>query len=229
MNTLFIHLDVSTLEWDELFYIMIAAVLLGTIVSLVYLITKRHTVHDKSFVTTLIMLPLVISMIILLISNASWAAAFSLAGVFALVRFRTVIADSRDITFILSTVAIGIACAIGQIGFGVYIVLFFSAVFFILNLFGLDKLKGSHSRLQIVIPENLDFTSVFKEIFDKYLSNCQMQKVRTTDFGSLFEVTYLIKFKPDVDQKAFIDELRVRNNNLNIILVNNYAAMLLSD
>lgn len=229
MNTLFIHLDLTTLEWDELFYIMVAAALLGLIISLVYLITHRHTVHDKSFVTTLIMLPLVISMIILLISNASWAAAFSLAGVFALVRFRTVIADSRDITYILSTVAIGIACAIGEIGFGIYIVLFFSAIFFILNLFGFDRLKGSHSRLQIVIPENLDFTNAFKEIFAKYLSNCQMQKVRTTDFGSLFEITYLIKFKPDVDQKAFIDELRVRNNNLTITLVNNYAAMMIAE
>ncbi len=229
MNTLFLNLDLTTLEWDELLTIMAAAVLLGFVISLVYLFTHRQTAHDKSFMTTLIMLPLVIAMIILLISNASWAAAFSLAGVFALVRFRTVIADSRDITYILSTVALGIACAIGQIEFGIYIVLFFSVVFLVLHFAGLDRLKGSHSRLQIVIPENLDFTNVFKDIFEKYLSNYQMQKVRTTDFGSLFEITYLVKFKPDADQKTFIDEIRVRNNNLTITLVNNYAAMMLAE
>lgn len=221
MNTLFIHLDLTTLEWNELLYVMAASVLLGFVLSLVYIFTHRKMVYDRSFVTTLIMLPLVIAMIILLISNASWAAAFSLAGVFALVRFRTVIADSKDLTYILSTVAVGIACAMGELGYGLYVVAFISIVLLILHFTGVDKLKETHSKLTIVIPENIDYNHAFKDVFDKYLANYQLNRVRTTDFGSLFEVQYLVRFKPEVDQKAFIDDIRVRNNNLTVTLVSN--------
>ncbi len=214
--------------WDAILLIMGISTVLGFILSLTFSFTHRNKVYEKSFITTLIILPLVISVIILLIQD-NLARAFSLAGVFALVRFRTAMADSKDITYILATVGIALASALGYIDYALLITAFICIVFIALDLLNVDKDKASHSKLQIVIPENLDYTTVFGELFKKYLVSYQLSKVKTTDFGSLFELTYLIKLKKEFNQKEFLDELRILNNNLNITLVNEYAALMINE
>lgn len=224
-----LQLDLSLgASWDVLLIIMSVSTILGSILALTFSYTHRKRVYEKSFITTLIILPLVISIIILLIQD-NLARAFSLAGVFALVRFRTAMADSKDITYILTTVGIALASSLGYIDFAIIITLFVSFVFILLDYLKLDKDKSSHSKLQIVIPENLDYTTAFKSLFDKYLVTYQLSKVKTTDFGSLFELTYLIQLKKEFNQKEFLDELRILNNNLNITLVNEYAALMIND
>ncbi len=218
--------------WDDVLIIMLASALLGTFLSLTFMFTHRKKVYERSFTATLILLPIVISVIVLLVNNnvdTALGTAFSLAGVFALVRFRTAMADSRDITYILSTVGIALANSLGLIGYSALITLFVCAVFVILHFVNIDGEKTTHSRLQVVIAENLDYTNAFKDVFEKYLDNFELQRVKTIDFGSLFELTYLIKSKKDIDQKAFIDELRARNSNLNITLINDYAALVVSN
>jgi hypothetical protein len=173
---------------------------------------------------TLFLMPVVISVIVLLISD-NLARAFSLAGVFTLVRFRTAIADSRDITYILSTVGIALASAMGLIGIAIIIAIFISVLLFGLHFLRLDKDSTSHSKLKIIIPENLNYANAFDDVFKKYVMSYKLQKVKTTDFGTMFELTYLIKSKPDINQKAFLDELRVRNGNLSITLTSDYVSV----
>jgi uncharacterized membrane protein YhiD involved in acid resistance len=160
----------------------------------------------------------------MLVSN-NLARAFSLAGVFTLVRFRTAIADSRDITYILSSVGIGLAAALGYIDYAMLITGFIATILLLLHAFNLDKDKNNHAKLRIVIPENLNYSNVFDEVFKVYVHSHQLQKVKTTDFGTMFELTYLIKLKNNVDQKAFLDELRVRNGNLSITLTSDYVSL----
>src|SRR5690606_21874022 len=216
-------------SFDDIIIIMVTAGLLGAILSFTFMFTHRSKVYEKSFLSTLILLPVVISMIILLVNNnldTALGTAFSLAGVFALVRFRTAMADSRDITYILSTVAIALASAMGALGYGIIITLIISLIFILLNLAKVDGDRTKYSKLQIVIAENLNYRDAFEDIFAKYLDHFELQRVKTIDFGSLFELTYLIKIKNDIDQKAFIDDLRSRNSNLNITLVHDYAALM---
>src|SRR5690554_4749744 len=108
----FITISVTELTVRTILYVLLTSASLGAILSFVYAYTHRKSVYDRAFTTTIFLLPVVISVIVLLISDRI-AAAFSLAGVFALVRFRTAIADSRDITYVLSTVGIALASAIG--------------------------------------------------------------------------------------------------------------------
>lgn len=225
MTTLFIWLDMSSLTVANLLYVLLASTALGLVLSGIFVFTHRKSVYDKTFSTTLIVLPLVITIVIILVSD-DLARAFSLAGVFALVRFRTAIADSRDITYILGSVGIGLANALGYLGFAVIITAFLSAVFILLHYLKFSQDKATHAKLKIVIPENLNYTHVFDEVFQKYVVSHQLQRVKTTDFGTLFELTYLVKLKPDIDQKEFLDELRVRNGNLNITLTNDYASLI---
>lgn len=224
MITSFITIEINPLTITSLLIVLVTATILGGILSLVYMYTHKRTVYDQSFTMTLFLLPLVISIIVILISD-NLARAFSLAGVFTLVRFRTAIADSRDITYILSTVGIALSAAMGFIGISIIITAFISILLLGLHIFRLDKDSTSHAKLKIVIPENLNYANVFDEVFKKYVFSYQLQKVKTTDFGTMFELTYLIKSKPNIDQKAFLDEIRIRNGNLSITLTSDYVSV----
>jgi hypothetical protein len=224
MITSFITIDIQPLILTGILLVLTTSTILGGLISLVYVLTHRKTVYDQSFSMTLFLMPVVISVIVLLISD-NLARAFSLAGVFTLVRFRTAIADSRDITYILSTVGIALASAMGLIGIAILIALFISVLLFMLHVLRLDKDSTSHAKLKIIIPENLNYANAFDDVFKTYVMSYKLQKVKTTDFGTMFELTYLIKSKPDIDQKAFLDELRVRNGNLSITLTSDYVSV----
>lgn len=225
MRISYITLDMTILTLENMLYVLTAGTIFGLAMSLVFAYTHKRTVYDHTFRMTLILLPVVISIIIMLVSN-NLARAFSLAGVFTLVRFRTAIADSRDIAYILSTVGIGLATALGYIGFALVITGFIAAVLLLLNMFHLDQQKTSHAKLRIIVPENLNYSNAFDDIFADYLDNFKLQRVKTTDFGSLFELTYLVKIKKNIDQKKMIDAIRVRNGNLNITLSSDYVSLM---
>lgn len=224
MIAYFLTINMDLIDVTKLLIVLSSSTLLGLVLSGVFVITHRKTVYDHTFSVTLMILPLVISIIIMLISD-NLARAFSLAGVFALVRFRTAIADSRDITYILSAVGIGLATALGYLGFAVIITIFLSMIFFLIYFTKFDRQKSDHAKLKIVIPESLNYVNVFNEVFKNYLLSYQLQRVKTTDFGTMFELTYLVKMKNGINQKDFIDELRVRNGNLNITLTSDYVSL----
>jgi len=224
MTTFFTTIDMTELSLINILIVLITATVLGSVLSFVFVFTHKKTVYDHAFSVTLLLMPLVISIIIMLVSN-NLARAFSLAGVFTLVRFRTAIADSRDITYILSSVGIGLAAALGYINYAMLITGFIAVILLLLHTFNLDKDKNNHAKLRIVIPENLNYSNVFDDVFKVYVHSHQLQKVKTTDFGTMFELTYLIKLKNNVDQKAFLDELRVRNGNLSITLTSDYVSL----
>ncbi|MFU8793730.1 MAG: DUF4956 domain-containing protein [Acholeplasmataceae bacterium] len=225
MTAYFLTLNMDLIDVTKLLIVLSSSTLLGLIMSGVFVLTHRKTVYDHTFSVTLMILPLVISIIIMLISD-NLARAFSLAGVFALVRFRTAIADSRDITYILSAVGIGLATALGYLGFAIVITAFLSLIFFLIYWTKFDRQKSDHAKLKIVIPESLNYVNVFNEVFREFLLSYQLQRVKTTDFGTMFELTYLVKLKHGINQKAFIDELRVRNGNLNITMTSDYVSLM---
>lgn len=191
------------------------------LLSLALAYIRRKEGYDRSFVVTLLLLPLIISIIIMLVSD-NVARAFSLAGVFTLVRFRTTISDTKDITFVFSTVAIGLATGMGYIGYAMIITAFIIAVLLLIHLFKLDEIKDNHAKLKIVVPESLNYVGAFEPVLIEYCSHAKLKKVKTTDFGTTFELTYLINMKSGINQKMFIDDLRVINGNLNIILTQEY-------
>jgi hypothetical protein len=99
-------------------------------------------------------------------------------------------------------------------------------VILIINALKLDVQKKTHAKLKIIIPENLNYAHVFDEVFVKYTDQSHLSRVKTTDFGTMFELTYLIKLKANIDQKQMIDELRVRNGNLSITLTTDYISII---
>lgn len=198
--------------------------LIGVIFALFYWFTKRKVGYDYSYITALVLLPIIVSVIILLVSN-DIVKAFSLGGVFVLVRFRTRIRDIRDTVFIFSVIACGFACGLEFYYFAGIIGLFMLIILTILHFTKLDQPKVNAYRLKVLVPENLDYVELFDEAFKEYTSKHVLMKVKLSDFGSIIELTYLVHLKDVNKQKAFIDELRKCNGNLNIVLANDYEKL----
>ncbi len=201
----------------EFFLCVGVAVALGFLISLIYIFTHRKEGYSQSYVFTMIMLPTIISLILLLINTP--AGALSLAGAFTLVRFRSVAGDPKDIAYIFFAMATGTACGIGYIGFAVVFFVVLGAVLVVLNEINFGGMKSNHMTLKITIPENLDYQGVFEPVLNKYTNFHKLRRVKTTNFGTLFELIYSVDVPESIDQKKFIDELRTLNGNMNINLV----------
>ena len=201
---------------DSLITIMVSFIL-GAIISLTYMKTSDKGRYSRNFSLTLIIIPTVIAIIVFLIGN-NVARAFSLAGAFSLIKFRSAPGDPKDISYVLFTMAAGLACGVGLFGYGVLFTVFLCLLMILLNLVNFGVSKTSQKLLKITIPEDLDYEGVFDDIFLEYTKGHELIKVRTTDLGSLFQILYTVVLDNSKSQKAFLDALRCRNGNLNIAL-----------
>ena len=196
-----------------------ASIVIGVIIAIVYMYISKKEGYQKNFIIGLLMLPAVVSVVILLVGS-NVARAFSMAGAFALVRFRSVPGDSKDIASVFFAMAVGLATGLGYISFAVIFTGVIGGAYLLLMLTGYGIVKNLPKTLRITIPENLNFNGTFDEVFNEYTTDVTLEKVRTTNLGSMYELTYNISLKKDADQKKFIDDLRCRNGNLNITLCN---------
>jgi len=201
---------------DSLITIMVSFIL-GAIISLTYMKTSNKGRYSRNFSLTLIIIPTVIAIIVFLIGN-NVARAFSLAGAFSLIKFRSAPGDPKDISYVLFTMAAGLACGVGLFGYGVLFTIFLCTLMILLHLVNFGVSKTSQKLLKITIPEDLDYEGVFDDIFLEYTKGHELIKVRTTDLGSLFQIVYTVVLDNSTSQKAFLDALRCRNGNLNITL-----------
>ncbi len=207
----------TTIALGNLVLSLGVSLVLGLMVAFSYMKTHTGGISSESFAITLVMLPAVVTVIILLVGS-NVARAFSLAGAFAIIRFRSAPGEPKDIMFVLMTMAVGLACGMGYVAYAAVVAVLLCMAVAALSAVQFGKPKGSPKRLKIMVPEDLDFENAFDSVLQKYTNDYKLLKVRTTDLGSLYELTYNVQTKKDLSEKAFLDELRCRNGNLNIIL-----------
>lgn len=196
---------------------MCVAILLGLIIASVYMYICRKDGYGKNFIIGLVILPVIVSVVILLIGS-NVARAFSMAGAFALVRFRSAPGNAKDIAVVFFAMASGLACGLGYVTFAFVFVVVMSLLLIVLSVLHFAENRQTNMQLRITIPETLNYTDIFDDIFERYLSSQTLKRVKTTNMGTMFELTYNVVMKKGVNEKAFIDEIRTRNGNLNIIL-----------
>lgn len=201
----------------EFFICLLSALVIGFLISVIYILAHKKEGYSQSYVMTMIMLPSIVCIILLTIN--SLAGALSVAGAFSLVRFRSVAGDPKDISYIFFAMAAGVCCGVGYIGFAVCFFFILGAVMFALSAFDFGASSKRHMTLKITIPENLDYQGVFEPALDKYTTFHKLRRVKTTNFGTLFELIYSVDVEENMDQKKFIDELRALNGNMTINLV----------
>jgi len=211
-NSIFNSIITVPISLPQFIACICTALVLGVLGSMTFFYRKFHT---GSLAVTLALLPGAVTVVIMLV-NGNVGAGLAVAGTFALVRFRSAPGTARDITGIFFAVGIGLACGMGYLLLAVCFFVIFSAAVILLTLTHFGE-GGAIRQLKITIPENLDYEGLFDDIFAKYTNHCELIRVRTTNMGTLFELTYSVNLKNPNISKQFMDELRCRNGNLNII------------
>ena len=192
----------------------VCSLILGVCVALVYMFKNQYS---KSLAVTLVLLPATVQIVIMLTSG-NIGAGVATAGAFNLVRFRSLPGKARDIGSLFFAMALGLATGMGYLFYAFVFIVLIGCASMILTCIRFGQKTSDNRVLRITIPENLDYDSLFDEVFSLHTQSSELVRVKTTNMGSLYELTYEVRLKSDSMPKAFIDDLRCRNGNLNIML-----------
>lgn len=190
------------------------SLLIGLLLAVGYMYRSRYT---KSFIVTLALLPAVVCVVIMMV-NGNVGAGVAVAGAFSLVRFRSVPGSAREITMLFLAMGAGLIAGMGYIGFAMLFTIIMCILSVLYNYldFGFRKNAARYKTLNIMIPEDLDYTDVFDDILRNYASTYELVRVKTTNMGSMFHLTYHLTLRDGEKEKEMIDKLRCRNGNLEI-------------
>ena len=189
----------------------LCSLLIGAFVAFVY---SRKERCSPSMLTTLIMLPAIVQIVIMMV-NGNIGAGVAVAGAFSLVRFRSVAGRGQEITAIFLVMAAGLATGMGYLGLASIFTVVIMAVFLLMHILHVGD-NQQEREVKITVPENLDYEGIFDDLFREYTKHYDLLSVRTANMGSLFLLDYEVIFKPGISIKAFMDEIRVRNGNLEV-------------
>lgn len=197
--------------------IIVEAFVLGVVIGLCYIFTQNKYDYSKEYIVAIAILPAIVSLVIMLVGS-SVARALSLAGAFALVRFRSAQGTAKEIAFVFFAMSIGLAAGLGFVYLAPTAVAIICTCIIAICKSKIGEKKHSRKVLKITIPEDLNYDGIFDDLLKEYTTYYTLARVRTTNMGSLYELTYYVVVKNGFSEKEFIDAMRCRNGNLNISL-----------
>ena len=213
MNNIWGSIFTGSLTLGQFLLAIGTSMIFGFVLSLVFMFRNTYT---KSFVTALVLIPAVETVVIMLV-NDNLGVGLSVAGSFALIRFRSVKGNAKELVAVFIAMTIGIICGTGYVAIAGVFTILLSLVMFILTITNFGKMSEKDRILKITIPESLDYDKVFDSVLEKYTDKYELDSIKTLTLGSLFRLDYKITLKDPDTTKKMIDELRTRNGNLEII------------
>ena len=209
--------DTSTsgLEISSALIAASVALAMGLILALAHKLTTRGV--SKGFLVTLTILPM-LTMAVMIMINGNLGTSIAILGAFSLIRFRSIRGNAKNLLSIFFAMMIGLSCGMGHVFFGAIMTAIGVVAMVIFTYLPLFEPDRREKILKIVVPEDLDYTGVFDDIFKKYTSSAELTTGKTVNMGSLYDLTYNVKLKRGIKEKAMMDEIRAKNCNLKVSL-----------
>lgn len=207
-------LHTGSFSAESVFLTMLVALALGIVIALVY---KSSHSHTSSFAVMLAVLPVVESVIILMV-NGNLGASVVVLGAFGLIRFRSATGSAWDIGFIFFAMAVGLAVGLGFLGLAAVLTVVVCAIMYLLERMHFGTSIPKEKQLRITIPEDLEYNGIFDDLFQTYTNSVRLERVKTINLGTMYELTYVLDLKDPAKEKEFIDALRCRNGNLTVVM-----------
>ena len=199
-----------------------ASLVIGVLMAFAYMYRTRYT---KIFVVTLALLPAVVCVVIMMV-NGNVGTGVAVAGAFSLVRFRSVPGTAKEICTLFLAMGAGLIAGMGYLGFALLFTAVMCIMFVLYNRldFGTKKNAATFKTLTITIPEDLDYSGIFDDIFSEFTTSHDLVRVKSTNMGSMFKLTYNVILRDITHEKEMIDKIRCRNGNLEIVVSNQATA-----
>lgn len=176
------------LVWTEVVLRQIMSLLFGSAVAGVYALTRGAGPERRSIITTLVLLTILIGTISSVIGD-NVARAFSLVGALSIVRFRTVVEDTRDTAFVI--LAVGVGMAVGS-GYLIAPLAVIPTALIAARVFG-GRPTPSGSDYKIVVVTTLGVTeSAVRDVLKADSIRVEVRKVASARQGSALETTYRV-------------------------------------
>ncbi len=207
----------SIVTAPQFFIMAAAAILTGFLYA--WLMSFRIRSKKRFFIVVAIV-PFIVAAVITFV-NGNIGAGVAIGGAFSLIRFRSAQGSADEIAAILIAMGSGIAFGMGYVGYGIVILLCMAVLFLLLSVLPIFEHKSmtEDRLLRITIPESLEYSGAFDDTFAHYLKNWENAGVKTTGMGSMFRLSFKVQMKDPAEEKAFIDELRTKNGNLEIAVL----------
>ncbi len=202
----------DTFSMSSFFICLVCSILLGAAIAWVH---TRYRCSSKGFIMTIAILPAIVQLVIMLV-NGNLGTGIAVMGAFSLIRFRSIPGSAKEINSIFLAMAIGLATGTGYLVIAVIFVILIGGLSMFYHFSGFGEVQHSEKELKITIPEGLDYMGTFDDLFSEYTTKNELVRVRTANMGSLYKLDYHIRLKDQKEEKAFIDQLRCRNGNLEI-------------
>lgn len=190
------------------------ALVLGMVVAITHMKTSQTS---KSFLVTIATLPILVMAVMIMI-NGNLGTSIAILGAFSLIRFRSIQGQAKELLSVFFSMMIGLACGMGHVLFAVIITIITVLAIIIFTYFHILEPNKKQRVLKIVIPEDLDYEDVFDDVFKKYTTKAELVRMKTINMGSLYKLTYDVTLRSGIKEKAFLDEIRVKNSNLKVLL-----------
>jgi uncharacterized membrane protein YhiD involved in acid resistance len=214
-DSIFTQVASTSYSLGDFLLCSVVSLALGLVIALTYMFHHRYS---RNFVITIAVLPLIVQLVISLV-NGNIGAGVAVMGVFSLVRFRSIPGSARDIGSVFCSMAVGLATGMGYLTLAAVftVVVACANMLYTISPFARKAGQSNERALHVTVPEDLDYTDMFDDLFARYTRSHELVRVKTTNMGSLFQIDYEVCLKDPRQEKRFIDELRTRNGNLQIV------------
>ncbi len=212
LNSVLSNASSASVTLQEFFICAAGSLALGAALAWVHS-WKNHA--SRNFTLTLALLPVIVQTVIMLV-NGNLGTGVAVMGAFSLVRFRSAPGNSREIGSIFLAMAVGLAAGMGYLGVAASLLVIVGCVTAVMVNLPYDR-QNTEKELKVTIPENLDYSGIFDDLFRKYTNHAKLLRVRTVNMGSLYELQYHIGLKDERAEKEFLDQVRCRNGNLSLV------------
>lgn len=187
---------------------LILSLILGLIIASLYWMVPRKNGDQEAMLTTLVLLTMLIAMVTQVIGE-SVARAFSLVGALSIVRFRTVVEDTRDTAFVIFAVAIGMAVGVGKPLLPVVGIPTVALAMLIMRLTVRSTAPGPREEvlLQVRLGLGREPEELLGEVFAAHTESWKLLSTATARQGAALDLTYSLRLRPSVSLLALVNAL----------------------
>ena len=204
----------STVTLPDVLLMIGLALALGTLSALFH---RKMNHCSQSMFLTLACLPLITSTVILVV-NGNLGAGIAIAGSFSLIRFRSAQGTGSEILALFLSASLGLCLGAGYWAVAVILLLAYMLLMLFLRALPLTDKPELLRELRITVPESLDYEGLFDDVLKEHFSAYSLDRVKTADMGSTYQLLYTVTKKAGQEDKACLDAIRIRNGNLPVSL-----------
>ncbi|MFI9596074.1 DUF4956 domain-containing protein [Nonomuraea sp. NPDC052265] len=200
---------------------MALSFVLSAMIGWVYRATHRNVSYSQSYVQTLVVLGMLISLIMLVVGS-NIARAFALVGALSVVRFRNAIKETRDVGFIFLVMGVGMAVGTRFYLLGIVAAVAISLIVMVMHRFDWFQLNVRRQVVKVQVPSDEDFTASIQDVLVRHTDEFELVSMESIRAGALIELMYTVKIKKGGEPADLIAALRERNHGQSVTVLTGY-------